>query len=155
MNIHQGLKEKNRLAGKLKKLDEWIANCGHWVKGNAPAYNLIDLLERRKLMVDKLIKLKNEISIASQPMNRTMMILAEKKTYINLLKGLNVSRGIQTDYYRRGTEGVEYDSAMSEAEKDKLIEDVEQEISDLQDKLDAFNAITDLEGSTLNLSGSV
>ncbi len=148
MNIHQGLKEKNRLAGHIKQLDERIKNNTRWVKGNTPSYELKELLEERSKAVSELNTLKVKISAATTPVVGKILELAEKKAYVALLKGLDLSKGVDDDRHGRryslSATTLEYDTAMPERERDKLVDQVQTEIGTLQDVLDHFNATTEI-----------
>lgn len=144
MNIHQALKEKNRLAGKLKQLDIKIHGNSRWIKGNQPTYNLRQLLAERIRTVADLNSLKTRISIATQPVLDKIFEMAENKAFVQVLKGLDLNAGIEYDRYRATMINVEYESAMSIKERDGFVEDFEKRIGDLQDALDKFNATTEV-----------
>lgn len=144
MNIHQGLKEKNRLAGLVKQLDERIKNNTRWVVGNTPSYNLGELLEQREKVVSDLNSLKVKISVATAPIVGKILEMSEKKSYVALLKALDLSSGVDDDRHGRryslSTTTLEYVSAISERDRDELVDQLQDEISKIQDELDSFNA---------------
>lgn len=149
MNIHQGLKEKNRLAGQIKQIDERIRINSRWVKGNVPSYDVLQLLEERSRIVDMLITLKLQISLATAPVIHKILQMAECKALITVLKGLELSKGMDDTSHRRGyaltAATIEYDTAMTQRQRDQKIDAVQIEISRLQDELDHFNAVTELK----------
>lgn len=145
MNINQGLKEKNRLAGKIKVLDQKIHGNARWIKGNTPSYELEALLREREATVIALNVTKTKISRATQPIVHKIFEMGEKKSLLTILKGLDVSRGIENDRYRASVTVTEYESAMSETIKDKLVDDLTKEIAALQDELDQYNAVTGID----------
>lgn len=148
MNIHQGLKEKNRLAGLIKQLDERIKNNTRWVKGNTPSYQLAELLEQRQEAISNLINLKIRISAATTPIVGKILELAETKAYITVLKGLDLSAGVDDDRHGRryslSATNLEYEAAMTERERDKQVDALQQKLSTIQDVLDHFNATTEI-----------
>jgi hypothetical protein len=148
MNIHQGLKEKNRLAGLLKQLDERIKNNTRWVKGNKPSYDLKELLEERSKTVSELNTLKVRISLATGPIVSKILQLAETKSYIAVLKGLDLSAGVDDDRHGRryslSATTLEYEAAMTEKERDKQVDQLQIELGKVQDELDSFNATTEI-----------
>lgn len=144
MNIHQALKEKNRLAGKLKTLDTKILANARWVKGNEPTYELRELLAERIRTVSDLNSLKTRISIATQPVLDKIFEMAENKAYVQILRSMDLSKGLEYDRYGRNAIAVEYDTAMPIKERDEHIENFEKRIGDLQDALDKFNATTEV-----------
>lgn len=148
MNIHQGLKEKNRLAGLIKQLDERIKINTRWVKGNTPSYELAELLEQRQEAVSNLINLKIRISAATTPIVGKILELAETKSYITILKGLDLSAGVDDDRHGRryslSATNLEYEAAMTEKERDKQVDALQQKLGTIQDVLDHFNATTEI-----------
>lgn len=143
MNIHQALKEKNRIAGKLKQLDSRILSNGRWIKGNKPDYDLKELIKDRTRVETELIDLKTKITAATAPAVREILQIGELKSFVLTLKSLKVGSGIDRSAYARN-EAMEYESSMTEKEKDTLIEEHEKKIGELQDKLDKFNANTEI-----------
>lgn len=144
MNIHQGLKEKNRITGDLRKLDARVLENGRWPKGSKPSYELKELLEERKMVVVELNALKLKVTKATVPIVDKILEMAELKAYVKTLQSLRVKEGMDRAAYSR-TEAIEYDSAMTEKEKDSLIREAENKINELQDELDKFNAVTELQ----------
>jgi len=143
MTINQGLKEKNRLAGKLKVLDAKIQKSTSWIRSNQPAYDLNTLLGERHKMVGQLVTLKGKLSTATQPVFHVILEMAEQKAYIQLIRGLELTTGLKENLYGNQAP-VEYQSAMTEEARDGLIENAENHIAALQDQLDKFNATTEI-----------
>jgi len=141
MNLHQALKQKNKLVGDLGKVNTQIANSTRWIEGNAPAYRLEDLMLKRASIRNELIRLKLEISKATQPILGKIFELAETKSLIQMYKNMNLSKGFEADGYR-STTLIKYDTAISEVKRDEIVTEMEEDVMKLQDEIDEFNAIT-------------
>jgi hypothetical protein len=141
MNLHQALKKKNKLVGDLNKVNIQISGNTRWLKGNTPSYNLEDLLTKRTHIVEELNNLKVELSRASAPILPKIFQLAELKSATQMFKNMSLNRGFESESYRT-TALLEYDSAMTEMERDKRVENMEAQIAVIQDEIDAFNAVT-------------
>lgn len=146
MNINQALKRKNELAGKLVILNTRISNNARWIKGNFPQYDLSNLVAERRGTMKELAELKTKISKASQPIVGKILLMAELKSFITTFRHLNVSKGLETNHYRGSSQApIEYDAAISERERDAIVENDEVEIRALQDDIDHFNATTEID----------
>lgn len=143
MTINQALKEKNRLAGKLKVLDQRIQNNVKWIKSNKPAYDFGHLLSERLNVMQSLIDLKTAISKATTPIAGSIILLAELKSQLLMYRSLDVREGLILDRYSNIT-GVEYQSAIDQKGLDYMIDGIEVKISAVQDELDKFNASTEI-----------
>ena len=140
MNINQALKQKNLLAGRLVVLKERMFKNSRWLKGNKPNYVLSEVRREYILVSEELIKLKTKLSFASQPILPKILKMGELKSYIVIMKNLDVSSGIETERY--ATAAHEYESAISVKARDEMIEETERQVSELQDEIDKFNATT-------------
>lgn len=143
MTINQALKEKNRLAGKLKVLDQRIQNNVKWIKSNKPAYDFGHLLSERLNVMQNLIDLKTAISKATTPIAGSIILLAELKSQLLMYRSLDVREGLILDRYSNTT-GIEYQSAIDQKGLDYMIDGIEVKISAVQDELDKFNASTEI-----------
>jgi len=98
--------------------------------------------------VQDMIKLKLTIFIASTPMRETILKLAETKSRIAFLRGIDIheGKGKESDNYRFGSNDetvytVEFDIVHVRTEVAKA----EALIDKMQDELDTFNHNTDIE----------
>lgn len=143
VTINQALKEKNLLAGKLATLKSRLVQHNRYVRGETPAYNTVDILEKFRNTLKELVDLKTRISKATQPQVGLIIHMAEVKSLIAILKMLPNKVGKEVDRYSSG-EGTIYDATISEVETDALIEDLEASLRTSQDALDRFNATTEI-----------
>ena len=139
MTINQALKQKNRLAGEIAKLNSKILSYNRWVKGNKPDYDSHALYNKRDNLVAELIELRTNIALASAPQVKNMILLAELKAKMQLLERLPTNAGIEPGYSENH---LVYEVQMPETQKDMFLEGVQQDINNIQDALDHFNATT-------------
>lgn len=141
MTIYQALKEKNKLAGKIKVLAARLTSCNRNTKGTKPSYEFGEVLAEYLKTMDSLVETKTKISAASQPVFETIILMGEVKSIAQTLKSLPVG---EDEYSRRyGASDVrEYDVQVNEKQRDEMVEKYEAQISIMQDKIDQFNATT-------------
>jgi hypothetical protein len=84
------------------------------------------------------VALKTAINEANRQAQRDIYDLAEKKATAQFLAGVNTRHGPQPAVYPNTTE-VSYVAALKKADVDALVVRLENEIDQLQDRLDQFN----------------
>ena len=143
MTLARALKERCRIAGKLKmKLD--IINCENSaIQGNERNFDLRAVYAECMELHRKLIQIKQIIAAANAPIVDKLVEMDEVKSMIARLRGINTTTGIvergygQSDHYME----VVFSASEMTAEADRFQARAEQ----LQDELDAFNALTKVE----------
>jgi hypothetical protein len=138
ISLAKALKMKNRLAGRLTKVQTDIHAYNSVPEGQADQVNVLALMKVRDELVEALIALKTAISDANRPAQRDIYALAEKKATIAFLAGVNTRHGVQPAVYPNTGE-VKYVAALKKADVDALQATLEKDIDALQDKLDHFN----------------
>ncbi len=137
LSLSKALKVKNRLAGRLAKATLTVATYNSTLEGRKDEVDVLDWEKQRKELSDALIDLKTAIYEANKGIYRTLNELAEKKSEVAFLSGLNTRDGSEPAY-----EGVSYVyvAVIKKQEVDKRVRQLEKEIDDLQDKIDSYNA---------------
>ncbi len=138
ITLAKALKVKNRLAGRLAKVQADIAAFNSVPEGQAGQVNVPVVMQAREELVGALVGLKTAINDANRPIQRDIYDLAEKKATAQFLAGLNTRHGPQPAVYPSTTE-VNYVAALKKADVDGLVARLETDIDQLQDKLDQFN----------------
>ncbi len=153
ITLGKALKVKNRLAGRLAKVQADIQAYNSVPAGQADQVNVPALLKTREELVGALVGLKTAINEANREAQRDIYDLAEKKATAQLLAGVNTRHGPQPAVYPNTTE-VSYVAALKKADVDALTAGLEKEIDQLQDRLDQFNHVHKIEvdGRTLELA---
>jgi hypothetical protein len=153
ITLAKALKVKNRLTGRLAKVQADIQAYNSVPVGQADQVNVPALLKTREELVGALVGLKTAINDANREAQRDIYDLAEKKAAAQFLAGVNTRHGPQPPVYPSTIE-VNYVAAMKKADVDALVVRLEAEIDRLQDKLDQFNHAHKIEvdGHTLELA---
>jgi len=136
ITLARALKLKNRLAGRLAKLDSDFENYNSLPAGTDRP-DLKVLYAERNTLVARLIELKVALNVANQPMQRTIFELGEAKSLVALLTKTSTKHGKVVEGYH-GTE-IEYTAQFRKGDVDREVRRLEVVIDRLQEQLDAFN----------------
>src|SRR5262245_26950743 len=138
ITLGKALKIKNRLAGRLAKVQADIQAYNSVPEGQIGQVNVPVLMQTRVELVDALVALKTAINEANREVQRDIYDLAEKRATAQFLGCLNTRHGPQPAVYPSTTE-VNYVAALKKGDVDGLVSRLEKEIDQLQDRLDQFN----------------
>jgi hypothetical protein len=144
ITLAKALKLKNRLAGRLAKIQEDIHTYNSVPEGQADQVNVPARMKTREELVGALVGLKTAINEANREVQRDIYDLAEKKATAQFLAGVYTRHGPQPPVYPSTTE-VSYVAALKKADVDVLVARLEKEIDQLQDRLDQFNHVHKIE----------
>jgi hypothetical protein len=153
ITLAKALKLKNRLTGRLAKVQIDIQTYNSVPEGQADQVNVPALMRTREELVGALVSLKSAINDANREAQRDIYELAEKKATAQFLAGLNTRHGPQPPAYPATIE-VSYVAALKKADVDALVARLESDIDQLQDNLDQFNHVhrIEVDGRTLELA---
>jgi len=144
ITLAKALKVKNRLTGRLAKVQADIQAYNSVPQGQADQVNVPALMKTREELVEALVGLKTAINDANREAQRDIYDLAEKKATAQFLAGVSTRHGPQPPVYASTIE-VNYIAALKKADVDGLVVGLEKEIDQLQDKLDHFNHARKIE----------
>jgi hypothetical protein len=136
ITLARALKFKNRLAGRLAKLDSDFEKYNSALAGSDQLDMKVLWAERSKL-VGQLIELKVSINAANQPIQRTIFELGELKSQVALLSKTSTLHGKMVEGFH-GNE-VEYIAQFRKIDVNRAVRSLEVQIDRLQEQLDAFN----------------
>jgi hypothetical protein len=136
ISLARALKLKNRLAGRLARIDADFQNYNS-VPAGTDRPDLKALYAERYRLVALLIELKVALNAANQPMQRTIFELAEAKSLVALLSKVSTKHGRIVEGYQ-GIE-VDYVAEYRKGDIDREVRRLEVVIDRLQEQLDAFN----------------
>jgi hypothetical protein len=153
ITLAKALKVKNRLTGRLAKVQSDILMYNSVPEGQTDQVNVTALMTTREELVGALVRLKTAINEANREAQRDIYDLAEKKATAQFLAGVNTRHGPQPPVYPSTVE-VTYVAALKKANVDRLVVGLESEIDKLQDRLDQFNHVhtIDVDGRLLELA---
>jgi hypothetical protein len=138
ITLAKALKIKNRLAGRLAKVQADIQRFNSILEGQDRPVNIAVLMELQAELVQTLVGLKTAINEANQAVQRDIYALAEKKATAQFLASIDTKHGPQPPAYPTTTV-VSYAASLKKADVDSRLTRLEIEIDELQDKLDQFN----------------
>ena len=138
ITLSKALKMKNRLVGRLAKVQIDIQVFNSVPEGQAGQVNVPVLMQTRAALVEAVVALKTAINEANRQTQRDIYELAEKKATVQFLAGVITRYGPQPAVYPNTTE-VNYIAALKKADVDAQVVKLENEIDQLQDRLDQFN----------------
>ena len=140
MKLAKALKQKNKLAGEVAQLKELLAEQNSRSTKQKFDYNNQEVLTNLRAKIDELVATKAAIGAANAEVYPKIFRLAELKGFVTALKGLSTKEGVYAESlgYSQSVE-VEYVAQIKKAEVDKLVEEIEKEIQELQNALDEFN----------------
>lgn len=140
MNITKALKQKNKLVSKTNEYISHVSAYNSIQEGTTRPYDAREALEKAMTSVDELVALKTAIHKANAKVYDKIFKLAELKSLVSKLKGLDCKEGMHQSY--RMESPLKYTSQISIVEKDQLIEKLESQIEMLQEELESHNAKT-------------
>jgi len=144
MKIVKAQKKIARLKGEIKEIKKRMSACVSTIKGNefTEDFKTLDALLTEK--TGEMIRLKEAVMKANIAGNMFGKILAmgEQKGIIDFLKELDPKKGMQESWHHDSQ--TEYNSQLSTAEKNALVETCQKKINDLTDELDEFNVTTSI-----------
>ncbi len=147
MNLAQALKQKNRLAGELVRHQQILQ------RENARRSDSVSQVDREKTW-EKIISLSNELGTLKGKITQTnvniypaLERMAELKARIAFIQGLTKREGPEMVFVGRDQEKVEYlwNSFISQEKGDELIADLQEQVNELQDEVDDYNATTQVD----------
>lgn len=150
ITLAKALKVKNRLAGRLAKVQVDIQAYNSVPLAQADQVNVPALMKNREELVEALVGLKTAIHDANREIQRDINGLAEKKATAQFLAGVNTRHGPQPAVYPNTTE-VSYVAAFKKVDVDAQVARLETEIDQLQDRLDQFNHAHKIEVDSRSL----
>jgi hypothetical protein len=153
ITLAKALKIKNRLTGRLAKVQADIQLFNSVPVGQADQVNVSALMQTREELVGALVSLKTAINDANRETQRDIYALAENKATAQFLAGVTTRHGPQPPVYPATIE-VNYVAALKKADVDGLVARLENEIDQLQDRLDQFNHVhvIEVDGRILELA---
>lgn len=153
MKIVRAMKKQSRLVGEIKDLQERIQGCISVMEENDYPEDYPTLLHALNEKVHDLIVLKTRImhTNVKHGMFGVIVNLGELKNRLEQIKRFNPEAGVRLSGYSLNAEKTKYKSQISLQDKQTMIDSYQQKINDMTDKLDDFNAVTDLEDLEMNV----
>ena len=144
MTIKQALKQKNKLIKTIGENTKLMQEYNSIEVGNERPYSSVELLAQISEYTKELAKLKTKIHIANTPVLNDIFLMSELKSIAQSLKKMDCTEGKSNrDRYRLESESVKT-SEISLVKRNEVIKEMEARIEEIQDRLDVFNATTEI-----------
>lgn len=143
VTLAKALKERSRLAGKLKRNFELINKENSMIGGSERSFDLHELHQECLQIHERLVTIKKIIAKANAPIAEKLVEMDELKSMISYLRNVNTTIGWQSQGY--GAEKVCYEVILGNAELTAEADQLQKRAEHLQDELDEFNALTKVE----------
>ena len=144
MTIKQALKQKNKLVKSIAENTKLMQQHNSIEVGNQRPYSSTQLYKEIQKDTQELASLKAKIHIANTPVMEDIFWMSEMKSTIAALKKMDCTEGKSNrDRYRMESEVV-LTSEISLVSRNQEIKMLEAKIEEIQDKLDTFNATTEI-----------
>jgi hypothetical protein len=144
MTIKQALKQKNKLIKQIGENTKLMQEYNSIEVGNERPYSSIILLAKITEDTKELSNLKSKIHVANTPVLEDIFLMSELKSIAQSLKKMDCTEGKSNrDRYRLESESVKT-SEISLVRRNETIKELETRIEEIQDRLDVFNATTQI-----------
>jgi len=144
VKIVKALKKIARLKGEIKELKKRISSSLNTVKGN-DFEELFDTLDAElAAKTNEMMGLKEAVmkaNIAGGVFGKILK-MGELKSLLDFYRELEPKNGVQENW--RNDIAIEYVSQLTRVRKNEIVSGRQQEINDISDELDTFNATTDI-----------
>ena len=144
MTIKTALKQKNKLIKQIGENTKLMQEYNSIEVGNERPYSSVELLGKISEDIKELAKLKTKIHIANTPVLEDIFLMSELKSMTQSLKKMDCTEGKSNrDRYRLESESFKT-SEISLVKRNETIKELEDRIEEIQDRLDVFNATTQI-----------
>lgn len=143
MNIKQALKQKNKLIKEITEKAKLMQEYNSIELGNERPYSVNSLYDEVINASLELSKLKAKIHRANGPVLEDIFLMAEMKSTIQALKKVDCTSG-KSNRDRYSSTEIILMVEMSIVDKNNKIKELEEKIEEIQDRLDIFNANTEI-----------
>ena len=145
VTLARALKEKNRIAGRLRKAQELVKKENRKVAGSPRAVDVVATLAETERLSAQLAAVKAAIAKANDGIVATIVELEEVKSMIAFLSSVNTDDEVEVDRDYRGTVERRWDVAVRQPEILAKTTSLQERADALQDALDEYNAKTRVE----------
>ena len=143
ISLAKALKLKNRLAGRLSKVQEDISTYNSVLNEQQGQVDVASLCKLRDEIAEHLIGLKTRIVVANTEIQQDLIRMGELKSKLTWLTTVPVRDGKERHGYQN-TEVV-WIATLKKKDVDDENRKLEAEIDAIQDKVDAYNHTKKIE----------
>lgn len=145
ISLAKALKLKNRLAGRLNKIQDDIQEHNSVLIEQSNQVDVPALLNLREEIAEFLIELKTKIVLSNAEIQSDLIRQGELKSKLTWLSGINTRDGQERHGYQNTY--VTWAATLKKKDIDDESKNLEAHIDRIQDKLDNFNHTKKVEVS--------
>lgn len=142
VTLARALKEKNRIAGKLRKAQELVKKENRKAAGSPRSVGVAAMLAEAERLSALLAAVKAAIAKANDGIVSTIVELEETKSLLAFIGSVNADDEVEVERDYRGTVERRWDVAVRQPELIAKTAALQERADALQDKLDEYNAAT-------------
>lgn len=146
MKLSKALKLKNKKVNEYNNLVNKMINHNSYDIDTKKVYNSYSLYMSVIDAREDLIKFKTAIHLTSEPIREKIFRLGEYKNLLMNLNRLNTTEGVVKSRGYGESDKSTYACSINEEQKVEMMEWYQNEIENIQDDIDTFNATTELVG---------
>ena len=141
MNLTKALKHKKKLIRQADEAYTRFMAFNSKEVGSTTPYSAEEAFNAWLGLTAQVVELKTKIQKANMPIMEKIFKLGELKNQISRMRGIETKQGRHRDRYGDG-EYLEYECFMNLVQKDTQVKAWEAELEELQEEIEAFNAMT-------------
>ncbi len=151
MTIARALKEKERVARKLRAARETLSRVNSIVMGMKRPVDAEEIFESVQRLQNRYLEFKKAIAVANAGISAQlteMLVVRAEKEYYEKLDCKEISHHGEWETSADGSKvlrTVPFDAYINEGKRQEIVAALEQRLDDLQDEVDAFNATHSVE----------
>jgi len=144
MNLAQALKTKNRLAGELVRQQAILQRENSRRSDNVSKVDCEAIWNKIQEVSNQLGELKGKITQANIGIYTMLERMAELKSRITFIQSLPKREGVENESlgYNQPSVAYTWTSFITQEKCDAMVTDLQNQINDLQDKIDSYNSTT-------------
>jgi hypothetical protein len=144
ITLSQALALKNKIVKRAERAKEDVRVYNTVIEGEEREIDVRARLEDYLLAQQSIVKIKSAITAANGPVQETIYELAELKGHAAFIRSLGTKKKTRASRYEH-TEGTIMVAEFAKSETDKVADEIEERIEELQSLLAAHNARTYIE----------
>lgn len=144
MTLSRALRYKKRIIEKIRKLESDIQSNNSVVEGEEREADVKLCMKQREVWTNHLIDFKLALQEATRPIQRLVFELAETKAELSFIQRIPTQKGQVRGRYR-DEPNMTYVAEFTKKDVDAKTEELQKRVDELQTKIDAHNATTNVK----------
>ena len=141
VSLARAFKERSRLVQRIADSIDRVKEENSILEGGTRSIDVREEFNNYMSLCEKMIFLRQTISRANAGITESLVELAEVKNILAQIRHIPTSEGLQSSYSKSDVKVAE----IKKAELSDIVESLRERANTLQDKIDEFNARTQIE----------